>query len=71
MSAETQVQPQLGSPPSQWPPLAHIVRKGEPVREGTVALCGARLMGLDLGHLDSATNRCEKCEAEMRRLLRS
>ncbi len=42
-----------------WPPLAHIFdhSKGE-VKEGDLALCGAKLMGL---HLPDATEVCKKC----------
>ncbi len=46
----------------QWPPVAHIIHKKDmPAKEGTIALCGAKLMGLDLGRLNDAGNVCPKC----------
>lgn len=43
--------------------MQHIVRnEDKPVREGTLALCGEKLMGLDLGSLRTATGEvCAKC----------
>jgi len=47
-----------GAPP-QWPPLAHIERKSDgPLVEGKLALCGAKLMGIEL---NDATKVCTKC----------
>jgi hypothetical protein len=44
---------------NQWPPLAHIARKRPgTVREGDIALCGAKLMGLNL---NDAHKVCEEC----------
>jgi hypothetical protein len=44
---------------SEWPPLAHIHDKREgKLKEGKLALCGAKLMGLDL---PDAVKVCEKC----------
>lgn len=40
-----------------WPPLAHLTRE-RPPKEGSLALCGAKLMGLDL---PNATKVCRKC----------
>lgn len=45
---------------TQWPPVAHIERKSDgPLREGKLALCGAKLMGIPL---DDAAKVCAKCE---------
>ena len=51
---------------SQWPPKAHIVRRKDlPAKEGTIALCGAKLMGMDLkGDVQKAN--CDKCLKIMR-----
>lgn len=53
-----------------WPPKAHIIRKeDQPAKEGTIALCGAKLMGMDLkGNVRKA--QCDKCQEIMRRELR-
>ena len=58
------------APPS-WPPLAHIIRnEDKPAKEGTIAICGAKLMGVDLGNLNRATGKvCEKCVEIVRREL--
>lgn len=55
---------------THWPPKAHIIRKkDEPAKEGTIALCGAKLMGMDLkGDVLRAT--CEKCLEVVKRELR-
>ena len=43
-----------------WPPEAHLVERWQqPVKEGTIAICGAKLMGIDLQHVDCKV--CEKC----------
>lgn len=56
---QTQTEPALDTP-TQWPPIAHIARKKPgTVKEGDVALCGAKLMGINL---DSAYEVCEKCK---------
>lgn len=45
---------------AEWPPLAHIIHEHQkPAQEGTIALCGAKLMGLDLPN-DTKT-LCKKC----------
>ena len=50
-----------GAPPC-WPPLAHIVNYLGDVAPGSRALCGAKLMGISLGPMDSAQpKRCQKC----------
>jgi len=50
----------IDAPPC-WPPVAHIFRKKDgPVREGMLALCGERMMGIDID-LASAQNICQKC----------
>jgi len=41
----------------QWPPLAHIT-EDMPVRDGSLALCGAKLMGIEL---PDAAVVCTKC----------
>lgn len=63
MGAETQTK--LDTSIGQWPPVAHIIRKeDEPAKEGTIALCGERLMGIDLqGDVRKAT--CQKCREVM------
>lgn len=59
MTTETEVKPKLSDGSiGEWPPLAHIVRKGADPKEGDKALCGAKLMGIPL---DSATKVCAKC----------
>jgi hypothetical protein len=60
MTTQTKPKPKLddGAPPI-WPPLAHIERKSAgPLREGKLALCGAKLMGI---RLTDATKVCEEC----------
>jgi hypothetical protein len=61
--------PVTDDPLSCWPPKAHIVRKKDlPAKEGTIALCGAKLMGMDLkGDVQKAT--CDKCLKIMRKEL--
>jgi hypothetical protein len=56
------------APPS-WPPVQHIIHKRDrPAREGTIALCGAKLMGIDLGPLRSVTGEvCPKCVEAFKR----
>ena len=40
----------------------------KPVREGTLALCGEKLMGLDLGSLRTASGEvCAKCVEAFKR----
>jgi hypothetical protein len=64
-TTEPEVKPDLGEAPPCWPPVAHLIRKeDEPAREGTIAICGAKLMGIDLGRLHQAragTPVCKKC----------
>jgi len=60
---EPEVKPSMGDVPTDWPPLQHIrdKRKG-PLKEGALALCGAKLMGIDLGRLQEARGKvCDKC----------
>lgn len=55
---ETQTKPTTDTP-TQWPPQAHIAKKAPgTVQEGDVALCGAKLMGINL---DDAHKVCEEC----------
>lgn len=51
---------------SSWPPKAHIIRKeDEPAKKGTIALCGTKLMGMDLeGNTLKAS--CKECLEIMR-----
>lgn len=70
MSSATETKPKLTDDVcTQWPPKAHLVRKEDlPAKEGTIALCGAKLMGLDLeGHPFKAN--CKKCIEVMQREL--
>jgi hypothetical protein len=46
-----------------WPPVAHIARK--PVVEDGYAICGAKLMGIEL---QDATKMCKKCIEIAKRL---
>lgn len=58
MSTETKTKPAMGIP-TQWPPLAHIARKRPgTVKKDDMALCGAKLMGINL---DDAREVCEEC----------
>lgn len=70
---EPEVQPDLGEAPPCWPPLAHLIRKeDEPVKEGSIALCGTKLMGIDLGRVRNAganVKICEKCRQVFEREL--
>lgn len=55
----TDTETKLQDPCDHWPPLAHIARTPPgTVKKGDEALCGAKLMGLDL---DDAHKVCEKC----------
>lgn len=69
---EPEVKPDLGDVPPTWPPVQHIIRnEDKPAREGTIALCGAKLMGIDLGRLRDAQGKvCGKCLKEFQRLAR-
>ena len=75
MSTETITEPEVkpSEPLDQWPPVAHLIReKDRPAKEGTIAMCGAKLMGLDLGLLgrDGARFKiCSKCEEIARKEL--
>ncbi len=43
----------------QWPPLAHMIQREDvPAKEGTIALCGAKLMGITL---PAGSTTCKKC----------
>ncbi len=59
---QTDTEPAVTSDaPPCWPPLAHLVAlKDMPVKPGTIALCGAKLMGIDLTDTD-VRKVCEKC----------
>ena len=63
----TDVEPSTEAPDC-WPPLAHLIEKDQfPVKPGTVALCGARLMGIDLRNTDCKV--CARCVEIARRSL--
>lgn len=49
--------------PPCWPPIGHLVRKEDlPAKAGDRALCGAVLMGVDLGSLlNPQAKVCPKC----------
>lgn len=52
-----------------WPPLCHLIDKREypgPVKEGDIALCGAKLMGIDLQNV-AVRKVCAKCIEEAQR----
>ena len=53
----------------QWPPQAHLIRpEDRPAKEGTRALCGAKLMGIDLEHAKDVCMECRKiAEQELTR----
>lgn len=70
VATETLTEPVTADAPPCWPPLQHIIRnEDKPAREGTIALCGAKLMGIDLGRLRDAQGEvCSKCVAEFKRL---
>lgn len=59
---DTKTKPSTGDTIGQWPPQAHIFKShgvtASKPKEGDVALCGAKLMGLDL---PTATKVCEEC----------
>ncbi len=60
MTVQTQTLPEIEAP-SSWPPQAHLIReKDRPTKEGTIALCGAKLMGVDLKDT-AVSNVCKKC----------
>lgn len=67
MTTETKTKPKAGGGGlDQWPPLAHIVDKRDgAVKEGRKALCGAKLMGIEL---PDAAEVCQKCIRERKRL---
>lgn len=64
-----EVEPMTDDAPPVWPPVAHLIhKKDEPCKEGTIALCGAKLMGLDLGPINKLSKVCEKCVEVFRKL---
>lgn len=63
----TETEPIAADAPPCWPPVAHIVRRENlPAKEGDIALCGARLMGLNLDGA-AVEHLCEKCIEIVRR----
>lgn len=69
---DVETRPALDGAPPCWPPVQHIIHKRDmPAREGTLALCGTKLMGIDLGPLRNATGEvCAKCVEEFKRAAR-
>lgn len=69
MSTTTTIEPTTETKPSngdvldQWPPVQHLIdKKDRPAKPGTIALCGVKLMGMDLGKFDPAKSEvCPKC----------
>jgi hypothetical protein len=68
---KTEVEPMTDEAPPSWPPLAHIIRNEDrPAKEGTIAVCGTKLMGIDLGNLNNASGKiCGKCVEVLRKEL--
>lgn len=67
MTTETKTQPTTDTP-TQWPPLAHIRNTSSgPLQEGDKALCGAKLMGIDLEGMH-AGRVCKECIELFRKL---
>lgn len=61
MSTKTTTEPVLDEAPACWPPVAHLIRKEDrPCKPGTIALCGAKMMGHDLDSAD-VRRACPKC----------
>lgn len=62
---KTEIEPTTGD---VWPPLAHITIKNRPVKPGDRALCGAKLMGIDLEgmHCNQICRKCEEIARSMR-----
>lgn len=47
---------------THWPPLAHLVEwENYPPKEGDIALCGAKLMGIGLQGTSGRKKVCSKC----------
>lgn len=46
--------------PDCWPPLAHIFEGARKARPGDRAVCGAKLMGIDLNDAPGV-KLCQKC----------
>lgn len=69
MSTVTEPEVLPADAPPSWPPVQHIIaNEDKPAKEGTIALCGAKLMGIDLGRLRDAQGEvCPKCVAEFKR----
>jgi len=58
-TTETLPKPKLSDADACWPPVAHIAKKKQgTVKEGDIALCGERLMGINL---DEAHVICKRC----------
>ena len=59
---QVQTETEVEAPPDCWPPVAHIYDKRTgPLKEGAIALCGKKLMGVDLGNM-AAEKICPKCD---------
>ncbi len=58
MTGSTETKPKTtDSPPANWPPKAHIVDKRT---DRKVALCGAKMMGIDLEGM-AVDSVCKEC----------
>jgi hypothetical protein len=68
---EPVTKPMTDEVPPSWPPIAHIIRNEDrPAKEGTIAICGTKLMGIDLGRLNEVSGKvCEKCTEVLRKEL--
>lgn len=68
----TEPKPSLGDVDSHWPPVQHLIhKKDQPAKPGTLALCGKKLMGVDLGKFDPAKSKvCDDCRAVFERIAR-
>jgi len=68
---EPVIEPMMDEVPPSWPPLAHIIRnENKPAKAGTIAICGTKLMGIDLGRLNDVSGKvCDKCVEVLRKEL--
>ena len=48
-----------------WPPLAHLYDGRQGLKEGTLALCGAKLMGIPLPNTSKTCKECEEIYAQL------
>jgi len=65
---EPVIEPMMDEVPSYWPPLAHIIRNED--KPAKIAICGTKLMGIDLGRLNNVSGKvCDKCVEALRKEL--